>query len=91
MPTATTPRRHPEPTGSPPPARVASALRRRIVAEGLPELLRVDDAARLVDVHRSTMWSWISEGLPRIRVGRCTRVPASELIDWLSRRVEVAG
>jgi len=72
-------------------ARLRWQLRERIVAEGLPELIRVDTAARLADVHKATLWSWIADGLPRIRAGRCTRIPVEELIDWLARRVEVAG
>lgn len=72
-------------------ARLREQLRARLAAEGLAELLSVDEVASIAGIHRSTVWSWMASGLTRIRAGRCTRIPVEELIDWLARRVEVAG
>ena len=85
--------RPPEPIVSPPDVqemeRRIAGVRDRMAAEGLPEMLTVDEVARLNGVHRSTVWAWIADGLPRVRVGRVTRIPASELIAWVRERVVV--
>ena len=55
-------------------------------------LYRVDDAARKLGVGRSTMWGLISNGEIRVvRLGRSTRVPASELHAYVRRLEAEAG
>ena len=44
------------------------------------DLLRVEEAAHLATVKASTIRSWLSKGrLPRMKVGRCTRVLRRDL------------
>lgn len=44
------------------------------------DLLRVDEAAQLATVQPSTIRAWLTQGrLPRVKVGRCTRILRSDL------------
>jgi excisionase family DNA binding protein len=46
-----------------------------------PLLHKVPDAARLLSVGTSTVWSLISTGkLSTVKIGRSTRIPHSELV-----------
>jgi excisionase family DNA binding protein len=46
-------------------------------------LLRITEAAALVGLGRSTIYSLISSGtLPVVRVGRAVRIPALALHEW---------
>lgn len=53
-----------------------------------PELLRVEDAARLLQVGRSTVYEWITEGLvPTFRLHGVTRIPRAALMELIDDRV----
>jgi excisionase family DNA binding protein len=44
------------------------------------DLLRVEEAAQIATVRPSTIRAWLSQGkLPRMKVGRCTRVSRDDL------------
>ena len=63
----------------------------QVAAMDLPPFLRIDDAARILDISRSTAYEqatrWLHtdgrEGLPVIRIGRCLRVPRPALLAML--------
>lgn len=47
-------------------------------------LLRVEEAAQLATVRPSTIRAWLSQGrLPRVKVGRCTRILRRDLDDLI--------
>jgi excisionase family DNA binding protein len=51
---------------------------------GPGDLLRVDEAAQLATVQPCTIRAWLTQGkLPRVKVGRCTRILRSDLEDLL--------
>ena len=46
-------------------------------------LITVTEAARLLSVSRPTIYKWSnSVGFPAVKIGRCTRIIAGDLIDW---------
>lgn len=50
----------------------------------LGDLLRVEEAARLATVRPSTIRAWLTQGrLPRVKVGRCTRILRRDLEDLI--------
>jgi excisionase family DNA binding protein len=50
-------------------------------------LLRIDDAAQLLAIGRTTMYQLIAAGeIELVHIGRCARVPFSELERYLARR-----
>jgi excisionase family DNA binding protein len=50
-------------------------------------LLRVDDAAQLLAIGRTTMYGLIAAGeIELVHIGRCARVPFSELERYVARR-----
>ena len=63
----------------------------QVSAMDLPPFLRIDDAARILDVSRSTAYEqaarWLHtdgrEGLPVVQMGRCLRVPRPALLKML--------
>jgi excisionase family DNA binding protein len=58
----------------------------------LPLLLKVEEAARLASLGRSTMFQLIAEGeIPAVRVGRAVRLRRTDLEDWISKRVGTAA
>jgi excisionase family DNA binding protein len=49
-----------------------------------PDVLRIEEAAELVGVSRSSMYSYVHSGLiPAIRLGRRLRIAKSSLIRFL--------
>jgi excisionase family DNA binding protein len=49
-------------------------------------LLRVDDAAQLLAIGRTTMYQLIAAGeIELVHIGRCARVPVSELERYVER------
>jgi excisionase family DNA binding protein len=49
-----------------------------------PELLRVPEAARLLNISRAKAYSLIAEGgLPVVKVGASIRIPRRRLLAWL--------
>ena len=54
-----------------------------------PELLTVENAARAMQIGRSTMYLWIARGLvPTFRVDRVIRIPRSALMRMIDEQVE---
>lgn len=48
------------------------------------EAVSVATAARLLDVHRATVYRLIATaGLPTVRIGSKTRVPLARLREWI--------
>jgi excisionase family DNA binding protein len=60
--------------------------------EDLPALMRVEQAARYLQVSRSKAYALVAEGrLPVVRVGRSVRINREKLLAWLERNTaEVA-
>ena len=57
-----------------------------------PELLRVEVAARLMQVGRSTVYEWIAEGLvPTFKLHGVTRIPRAALLNMIEERVAGSG
>ena len=68
----------PAPTAAPSPGQDANASE--------PLMLRVSDAARLLNVSRSTMYQLVTNGdVNVIRIGRSVRVPRAELVRLVDR------
>jgi excisionase family DNA binding protein len=54
-------------------------------------LLRVDEAAQLLSLGRSTLYAMAASGtIPTVRVGRSLRIPREELNRWIEQRTEQA-
>jgi excisionase family DNA binding protein len=54
---------------------------------GLPLLLKVDAAAKLLSLGRTKMYELIAAGdVPVIRLGRSVRVPTASLKQWVEDR-----
>jgi excisionase family DNA binding protein len=54
-------------------------------------LLRVDEAAQLLSLGRSTLYAMAAAGtIPTVRVGRSLRIPREELNRWIEQRTEQA-
>ena len=50
---------------------------------------KVPTCARRVDVSERTVWGWIAQGLPHVKVSGTTLIKFSDLDGWLQRhRVE---
>lgn len=48
-------------------------------------LLRVNETAQLIGLGRSKTYDLIARGeLPSIRIGKCVRVPADKLREWVN-------
>ena len=46
-------------------------------------LITVTEAARLLRVSRPTIYKWCNvAGFPAVKIGGCTRIVASDLIEW---------
>ncbi len=71
--------------------RVPKITAEQLTTLQLPPFLRVEDAARILDISRSTAYEqagrWLAthgqEGLPVVRLGRCLRVPRPALVKML--------
>jgi excisionase family DNA binding protein len=61
----------------------------------LPEMLRVDEAAKLLRISRSRAYDEVAafqrsggaEGIPSIRIGRSLRVPKRKLLAWIEAKL----
>lgn len=54
-------------------------------------LLRVNEAAELTGLGRSKCYELIQSGeWPSIKIGRCLRIPAAGLRDWVQQEAERA-
>ena len=61
----------------------------------LPEMLRVEEAAAVLRISRSTAYDGVAvfqrtggaAGLPSIRIGRCVRVPKAALLAWIDEQL----
>lgn len=56
-----------------------------------PTLLRPERFADVVDVSRATVYAWLAEGLPSLKLGRSRRIDVTEGLAWLRERSEVAS
>jgi excisionase family DNA binding protein len=55
---------------------------------GGDELLRADDAARVLAVSRTKIWDLIwSHQIPTVRIGRMVRIKRSDLEEWIEAQV----
>lgn len=56
-----------------------------------PLAVRPSEAARLVDVSRTTLYRWMHRAdFPVIRLGGCTRIPVDGLREWIAKQSEVS-
>jgi excisionase family DNA binding protein len=54
-----------------------------------PLLVSIDDAAQLLGVGRTTAYAMLAAGeLPRIRIGRCVRIPRSAVDRFIEEHLE---
>ncbi len=52
-------------------------------------LLRVEEAAALLGVGRTTVYAMVSaQKLPIVRIGRSVRIPRESLVQWIQELVE---
>ena len=57
-----------------------------------PLLLRVDEAARLLSLGRSTVYELLASGaLPVVKIGTVRRIPLAGLQDWVARQTTNGG
>lgn len=57
-------------------------------AQLLPPMLRVAEAARLLNISRSHCYRLAVAGaLPMVRLGTCIRIPQRELVEWIAAQV----
>ena len=56
-----------------------------------PLAVRPSEAARLVDVSRTTLYRWMHRtDFPVIRLGGCTRIPEDGMREWISKQTQVS-
>jgi excisionase family DNA binding protein len=54
-----------------------------------PLLVRVEEAARILSLSRSTIYEMMDSGeLPSVRHGAARRIPVAALRAWVTRQVE---
>ena len=54
------------------------------------EILTLQQAARIMQVHENTVYRWITKlGFPAFRTGRVYRIKRTDLDTWLTSRKEV--
>jgi excisionase family DNA binding protein len=57
----------------------------RINTDDLPDILTVDEAARLLRISRGLAFAAVRQGdIPSVRVGRRILVPKTQLLAWLA-------
>ena len=57
-----------------------------------PLLVRVEEAARLLSLSRSTVYEMLDAGeLPSMRWGAARRIPLDALRAWVAQRTETIG
>jgi excisionase family DNA binding protein len=53
-----------------------------------PLLVRVEEAARILSLSRSTIYQMLESGeLPSVRRGAARRIPVAALHDWIARQL----
>ena len=58
------------------------------VIEVQTELLRVEEAAKVLGVGRTKVYELIGRGeMPVVRIGRCVRIPRRALDQWIRDQV----
>ena len=56
-----------------------------------PLLVRVEEAARILSLSRSTIYEMMDAGeLPSVRRGAARRIPVAALREWVARQAEAA-
>ncbi|KEJ89810.1 helix-turn-helix transcriptional regulator [Sulfitobacter donghicola] len=65
----------------------------QIVNLGMDPLLTIDDISNWMQLHKATLWRWVSEGsFPRgQKLGRATRWRKSVVEQWLADHAERAA
>jgi excisionase family DNA binding protein len=59
------------------------------VIEMRMELLRVEEAARVLQIGRTKVYELMGAGeLPVVRIGRSVRIPRRSLDDWITAHTE---
>ncbi|HEV2890302.1 MAG TPA: helix-turn-helix domain-containing protein [Frankiaceae bacterium] len=57
----------------------------RINTDGLPDILTVEETARLLRVSRGLAFAAVRQGdIPSVRVGRRILIPKTQLLAWLA-------
>jgi excisionase family DNA binding protein len=57
--------------------------------QSAPLLLKVDEAARLLNLGRSTVYLLMAQGeLPSVRIRTSRRIPLAALQTWVNDRIE---
>jgi excisionase family DNA binding protein len=57
-----------------------------------PLLVRVEEAARILSLSRSTIYEMMDSGeLPSVRRGAARRIPVAALHEWIARQVQQDG
>lgn len=57
-----------------------------------PLLLRIEEAAKLLGLGRTTVFALVSaQKLPVVRLGRSVRIPREALEQWIQEHVDVAA
>lgn len=57
-----------------------------------PLLVRVEEAARILSLSRSTIYEMMDAGeLPSIRRGTARRIPVAALREWINRQIGSSG
>ena len=65
----------------------AGQPRRQVVNERL--LYRVEEVAEMLSLGRSKTYQMVATGaLPSVRLGRCVRIPANVLRQWIEEQFE---
>ena len=55
-----------------------------------PLLLRGTEVARALGISRALAYRWMATGvLPTLKLGRCIRVPAAAMNDWITRHMRI--
>ncbi len=56
-----------------------------------PLIVRVEEAARLLSLSRSTIYEMMDRGeLPSVRCGAARRIPMAALRAWVERQTDIA-
>lgn len=56
-----------------------------------PLLVRVEEAARILSLSRSTIYEMLDAGeLPSVRRGAARRIPVAALREWVTRQIATA-
>lgn len=50
-------------------------------------MLRIKDVMRKYNVSRATVYNWIKQGLPIIKVGKITFIEENELLEFIKKGV----